>query len=694
LAIPPSYIFFWIGSLLFVPAFALLAQEITVKGKKKNQNQTSLSREELEKMPGTFGDPLRALETLPGVGVPSFFTGELVIRGAGPEANAYYFDELPIGYPFHLLGLNSVISKSMIQDISLQTGAYDARYQNALGGVVLLQDADFLEKSTRKMEVSLFSTAVSVRERTSNGSLTMAGRVSYLQETYGQTNFIPSGVQLPRYFNSQVKWVSNLSEIHRLSFYSLMSGDTLTVLAPTNEGERDVLLAGGRLANSRGFATHALRLDSKLGSDIQNRLTLIDFRPANRTNASLGTFDVNFRESQAYTGLRWDLEGKNPLLSQWEFGAEARALRYLGSGFTVVNTNPNQILPNPFDFSNPNFRNRNLEESSAGVYSSLYSSIRKKIQGITWNPGVRWENTSISGANEVSPRIRVDAPFFFPHWTHFWKLGRLHRNPQDLILAPNSGNSRLMMERVDSGGFGWNYENPNGSLVRVEIFANQFDRLIQTDPFQVLPGQQYFSNSGIGKSHGFEFLVRKLPRPNQKWYGWVSYTWSESLRRSEALSTFPNNDWRPFDFDQRHMMNVVLGYKWNEAWTVGLRWQYRSSFPITPILDDDGAGTRNPITRDRIFFPIFSSEINSGRLPDFHRLDIRIDRKVSYEWGNFEIFMEILNLYGRRNVVSQAWKHQSPFSEINPSTNLDLASFPFTQITTLPLFNFGLEVSF
>ena len=52
--------------------------------------------EEIRRVPGTFGDPVRVIQNLPGAARSPFGTGALVIRGANPEDSAVYVDGIRI----------------------------------------------------------------------------------------------------------------------------------------------------------------------------------------------------------------------------------------------------------------------------------------------------------------------------------------------------------------------------------------------------------------------------------------------------------------------------------------------------------------------------------------------------------------------------------------------------------------------
>ena len=79
--------------------------EIIIKGERAEPSRSAtLSRAEVRQIPGTFGDPFRAIEVMPGVtpivsGLPFFF-----VRGAPPGAVGYFLDGIRVPLLFHVGG--------------------------------------------------------------------------------------------------------------------------------------------------------------------------------------------------------------------------------------------------------------------------------------------------------------------------------------------------------------------------------------------------------------------------------------------------------------------------------------------------------------------------------------------------------------------------------------------------------------
>ena len=97
--------------------YRLKGIEVTGKRLPKTVSKKSIQAEEITRLPGTAGDALRALPAIPGIGVANDFSGALYIRGGSDEDNLYYFDRVPVGYPYHFGGIVSSLSSEIIDDI-------------------------------------------------------------------------------------------------------------------------------------------------------------------------------------------------------------------------------------------------------------------------------------------------------------------------------------------------------------------------------------------------------------------------------------------------------------------------------------------------------------------------------------------------------------------------------------------------
>ena len=88
---------------------------VRVRRRARAVTSTRTSVAEAKRLPGTQGDAIRVIESLPGVGRPSFASGELLLWGASPDASRIYVDGVPVPRLFHGGGLRSVLQRLLRQ---------------------------------------------------------------------------------------------------------------------------------------------------------------------------------------------------------------------------------------------------------------------------------------------------------------------------------------------------------------------------------------------------------------------------------------------------------------------------------------------------------------------------------------------------------------------------------------------------
>jgi hypothetical protein len=141
--------------------------------------------------------------------------------------------------------------------------------------------------------------------------------------------------------------------------------------------------------------------------------------------------------------------------------------------------------------------------------------------------------------------------------------------------------------------------------------------------------------SPSGRSYGGQVLLRQ-----ELWkgfFGWVTY----SLIRSERKD-HPDTAWRLFDYDQTHVLAVLVSYAIGKGFTAGARFRYASGFPRTPV-----TGSFYDAQADA-YQPTFGAH-NSIRIPDFYQLDVRIEKQFNWKQWGLNLFVDVQNVTNRQN---------------------------------------------
>ncbi|MBI4429944.1 MAG: hypothetical protein HY562_12595, partial [Ignavibacteriales bacterium] len=140
-----------------------------------------------------------------------------------------------------------------------------------------------------------------------------------------------------------------------------------------------------------------------------------------------------------------------------------------------------------------------------------------------------------------------------------------------------------------------------------------------------------------------------------------SYSYSVSKRRDEVGSTLYD-----FEFDRPHIVNLIAGFELSEHWQLGVKFQYASGNPYTPVI---GAAQKGGV------YYVIDGEKNSARYPDYHKLDIRLDRKFEFGSWTLTAYLDLWNVYNRQNVLAYSYKVDN-IGAISTSTRLDFGVLP------------------
>jgi outer membrane receptor protein involved in Fe transport len=171
-------------------ARAQTTDEVSVRGVRRSHDAMSTSVPALEarEIAGTEGDPVKAVQDLPGVARPSFGTGELAVWGSSPHDTRTYVDGVEIPALFHGAALRSTINAELIRGFTLVPGAYGADYGRGLGGVVRVEMRDLASTARAHLDVdtidgsAMVSTPVGDRVR-----VAAAGRYGWLVLELGRS---------------------------------------------------------------------------------------------------------------------------------------------------------------------------------------------------------------------------------------------------------------------------------------------------------------------------------------------------------------------------------------------------------------------------------------------------------------------------------------------------------------------------
>ena len=112
--------------------------EIVVVGDQRREevSRITLRGPELQQIPGTFGDPFRVVQTLPGVAAVASLLPFPIVRGASPSSTGFLLDGTRVPLLYHLLSGPSVIHPEFIDEIQFYPGGAPVPYGGYTGGII------------------------------------------------------------------------------------------------------------------------------------------------------------------------------------------------------------------------------------------------------------------------------------------------------------------------------------------------------------------------------------------------------------------------------------------------------------------------------------------------------------------------------------------------------------------------------
>ena len=162
------------------------------------------------------------------------------------------------------------------------------------------------------------------------------------------------------------------------------------------------------------------------------------------------------------------------------------------------------------------------------------------------------------------------------------------------------------------------------------------------------------TSDGTGRVRGVEFFVQQ--KLTDSLYGQLSYAFSETRHR--ALDGVP----RSASFDLPHVFGLVAGYRLDTRYEFSTRYTYTSGRPQTPLIEEASQEQNRTIFDATRLFEV--------RGPYYSRLDLRADRRFHRRWGSITTYVEVENVFDRKNAMMDLWNPKTQKLDTLPQLRL------------------------
>ena len=599
----------------------------------------TLTAAEIDVLPGSGDDALRAAQALPGVARLPYSFGGIVLRGSSPRDNAVFLDGIEVPLAFHFGGLTSFYPSNMLADMKVINGGFDAMYGRAQGGIVELTSREPRTDAWRLGgSVGLLDSSVWAEGPVNDGGILFGLRRSYF-DVVGLA-FLPDTIPLPSYLDAQVRTSFGDPEQHgRITPMLFASLDQVAITSDSGNGNQDesnlsAFFVRAGLPYLRQWGPLALRAVAWLGADS------VDLRSV--TNGTAESFSRPAYPGGARTELSMDYP--------W---GEVRSGVDLSGGYL---SHAEAGLGQPGDV----VQQHNGTTSIWWLDSALWADARYDVGGgrLSVKPGLRIERYGLTGEVVVDPRVAIREQLT-DQLVLRETVGRFHQPPTPGDVDPNGGNPALQSSYYDQFALGldanlaggWSgsltgYYNVGHDLgVEIGSAGPAFSDLGALGPtLELLLEKQlglafYRQNIGQALDRGIELSIKRV---TDRWMWMVGYTLAYADRTEDPTILI---GFRPFELDQRHNLNLIGSHRLG-AWTLGARVQLVSGMPYTPGVPPG----QPPVT------PF------SANLPWFFQLDLRADHRWHRDWGDINFYADIQNATDYPNVEGR----ETSFDPMHP----------------------------
>ena len=633
---------------------------VTATRPRKEVSRTVITAQELDKIPGTFGDPLAVIQNFAGVARPPPFSGLLIIRGSAPSDSRFFADGAEIPLIYHFGGLRTVLPVGIIDSLEFYPGNFSPMYGRATGGIIDLQIKKLHPKKWGGYaDINLFDSGVYIEGPIGDGEkggFAIAGRRSYID--YLLNAAVPSNAPInfitaPRYYDYQLLANYRPTPEHDFRGFLFGSDDELALLFK-NPGALTAQLTNNSASLSTTFYRSILTYNFTPNDTIQNSFKVAQGR--NKTDVSFGqlALDLNTYVSQIRDTVHWK-QGDHFALTSGVDVLFSRTDVFVNAPLPPQEGEP----PMRPDLTMTKTTNRqNVAEWSP---AAIIEGVVKPVPRLLLLPGLRVDRFGAVNQTVAQPRITL-------RWgatdqiTVKGGVGLFAEEPTPDQTDPSFGNPALKTERAIHYSAGVEFKpRPYITLDATGFYKDIYNLVSPTtattrDPVTNMVRPLIYDNGGKGRVIGLELVARHDFTHN--FSGWLAYTLSRATRRDSGAT-----EDRLFDFDQTHILTIIGSYLLPRNWQVGGRFRLVSGNPITPV-----TGAVYNASFDR-YDPTYG-KVNSSRLPAFNQLDLRVDKRWIYQKWILNVYLDIQNVYNRANVEDLDFNYN--FRQSNPQQGLPI----------------------
>jgi hypothetical protein len=606
-------------------------EKIGQKVAEENATDIGLERisvRQLEYLPkGVEMDVFRSLQYMPGVRSTGDVSARYYVRGGSSNQNLVLLDGVPIYNPFHALGMFSAVDPDVINNIEFYKGGFPAEYNGRISSIMDLIAKDGNKNSySGKINVSQLTGKVLVEGPIPHGSFIFTGRKSLSKEILKK--FLNNQSLPIEFYDASVKLTyanPDILPISKFSLHAFISDDDLDRDDPTKE-------AFGWSNKLIGFSWFQADKESPLFYEIV--FSYSNFEGEVIPNLS----DVKQRENSL-----------DDITLDMNFNYIFNSKDEIALGIKIKDLSTDLFVENAYGVLS------NINESSSSISAFIkYKLLRFDNFGLDIGSRFNLVHLSKAATSEhfFEPRISITYGLF--SWMKLQAASGVYLQElttlsderelisffEPWIITPDYLKPAKSIHLIGGTEISFS-ENASFSIegyykISKDVPTVNDEKYYETDPDLV---------GGELESYGWEFLLNMYQAP---FNFTASYSLSWAYKEVDEWVYYPR-------YDSRHNVNLGFEVDLGNGWQASAVWVYNTGLPFTETM-----GFYDKFQFDELYTPgqIYEfyepfrilRDINLGRLPDYHRLDLNLSKKFQLGFLRFSIDASIINVYDRKNI--------------------------------------------
>lgn len=644
---------FYMNKAAFVLDEAVVSAERQEMRTQIRISKVKVTPQQIKQLPSIGSEPdiAQYLQVVPGVTFTGDQGGQLYIRGGSNIQNLVLLDGMVIYNPFHSIGLFSVFDSDIIRNADIYTGGFNSEYGGRISSVMDISMRDGnpnrfggkVSASTFGTKVMLEGPIVKYKQGKSSLSYILSGKTSFLEQSSKLLYpYINDGQGLPFNYTDLYGKVSlNTPDGSRLNIFGFKFNDNVSYQGLSNLGW-----------DSYGLGANFIVVPSGSTFMLKARMSYSDYK------INMQSMD-NYPSYSGINGFNLGLDflyflGKN----QFVWGIEAL-------GFNT-------------DFEYYNSIGRLLEQEENTTQLGTYFKYKLNLGALLVEPGFRMQYYASMGNVSLEPRLGIK--YNISEFLRFKLAAGIYS--QDLVAANSdkdvvnlfygflSGNNLRVpdefkgeelthkLQKSEHLIAGFEIDLTKKIDFNVEGYLKNFSQLttinrnkLYDDVYVNSDKPDYLKKDFLiesGYAYGVDFLLKY---DQEQLYVWLVYSlgW---VKRDDGVTVYNPH------YDRRHNINLVTTYKFGEkkSWNVSARWNLGSGFPFTQTAGfyeetDMYSSLNYPYWQSNGSLGIIYSDLNAGRLPYYHRLDLTLNKTFEFsKYTKLEVNLSVTNVYNRQNI--------------------------------------------